>query len=316
MQHSPLVTVGVPNYNYSHYVLNALNSIISQTYQHLEVIIVDDHSSDNSITVIEDWMKKYNGPAKINFIKNSHTGGLTRVCNQILQNATGKYFQTLDADDMLMPYKIEKQVQLLNSSEDIGFVYSNIGVMDESGNIINPDYLKRIGYNKDEMPEGNIFEKLFDFNFVPLPSVLVNTAHARIVGGFDETLQVQDYYLWLRLSEKFQVKYLSENTALYRVHSTSMSNSTTTNPRSVDSVLNIKFRYYKTANQRIKKIIRKNIFNSVPYLYKYSYPSTKTWIRRNLILNPGIKSLGYYFAIFTGIPYSFFDFIKSKLPTA
>ena len=316
MENTPLVSVGIPNYNYSHYIIAALNSVINQTYQYIELIIIDDLSTDNSIGIIEDWIKNYNGPIKINFIKNSKNGGLTKVCNQILQNANGKYFQTLDADDLLLPLKIEKQVKLMEASGNTALIYSNIGVIDEAGNMISHDYLARIGYDENEMPQGNIFEKLFDFNFIPLPSVLVNTDYARKAGGFDESLQVQDYYLWLKLSEQFETIYLAENTALYRTHATSMSNSSLTNPRSVDSLLNIKFRYYKKSNKNIRRIIRKNIRFSSVYLYRFNYPSAKEWLKRNFLLNPGFKSMVYYVAIKLGIGYSFFDKIKSKMHSA
>ena len=79
MENTPLVSVGIPNYNYSHYIIAALNSVINQTYQYIELIIIDDLSTDNSIDVIEDWIINYNGPVKINFIKNNKNGGLHRA---------------------------------------------------------------------------------------------------------------------------------------------------------------------------------------------------------------------------------------------
>ena len=212
-----------------------------------------------------------------------------------------------------MPDKIEKQVALLEPSKNTSLVYSNIGVIDESGNIIDNNYLSRIHYDQDDMPQGNIFEQLFDFNFIPLPSVLINTEYARAVGGFDQTLQVQDYYLWLKLSEKYSIKYLPGNTALYREHSASMSNSSLTNPKSSDSVLEIKYRYYKKVNNRIKSIIRKNIYYSSAYLYRSNYLTANKWLKRNLLLNPGLVSAVYFAANRIGIPCLFLDKIKLRI---
>lgn len=315
MNNDVLVSIGVPNYNYSHYIEGALNSIICQTYQYIELIIVDDCSTDNSVAVIEEWISKYQGTFKINFIKNTINQGLSKVCNQILQHTKGKYFQTLDADDLLLPEKIEKQVGLMEGAKNTALIYSNIGVIDENRNMLNPDYLGRIGYNKDDMPQGNIFEQLFDFNFIPLPSVLINTEYAKSVGGFDSTLQVQDYYLWLKLSEQYETIYQAENTALYRVHSGSMSNSSLSNPKSYDSILNIKFRYYKTINEHIKKIIRKDIHSFASYLYRFNYPTAGQWLKRDVLLNPGFKSIVYYIATNLGIPFGLFEKVKSKLYT-
>jgi glycosyltransferase involved in cell wall biosynthesis len=308
-----MVTIGIPNYNYAHYIIAALNSVIAQTYQNLELIIVDDVSTDDSIEIIERWINEYKGSVKINFIKNSVNQGLAKVCNQILANAHGKYFQTLDADDIILPGKIEQQVNAMELSKNAAFIYSNIGVIDEKGNLVSDDYLERIGYDKSNMPHGNIFEKLFDFNFIPLPSVLVNTEFTRTVGGFDETLQVQDYYLWLKLAENYQTIYLPGNTALYREHNKSMSRNSLTNPRSVDSVLSIKFDYYKNSNKNIQNKIRKNMAPYAVYLYQFNYPTAKKWLSKNFMLNPGLKSFIYYASIQLGISHSLFSSIKSKV---
>ena len=308
----PLVTIGIPNYNYSQFIITTLNSVKDQTYRNIELIVIDDLSTDNSLSLIDDWIDKYSGPLTIKFIKNSSNLGLTKSCNLILKNANGKYFQTLDADDILLPHKIEKQVEIMERSINTALIYSNIGVVNEDGVLISTDYLARIGYNKNEMPAGRIFEKLIHFNFIPLPSVLIDTTKARKVGGFNETLQVQDYYMWLKLSEQFETIYLPENTALYRQHNKSMSNNSLTSPSSVDSVLNIKFSYYKEGNPEIRKTIRKNIFPSAAFLYQYNYPTAKKWLRRNFLMNPGIKSSIYYVAIKLGIPYAFLSKIRPK----
>lgn len=311
----PLVTVGIPNYNYAHYIKEALNSVASQTYPNIELIIVDDCSTDNSVVEIENWRSNYAGEMSIIFIKNEINLGLTGTCNVILKNANGKYFQTLDADDILLPRKIEKQVALIERNSNVAFIYSNIEIIDENGKIINEDYLQQIGYDENKMPEGNIFEPLFDFNFVPLPSVLINTKMARVAGGFDEKQQVQDYYMWLKLCEKHDVLYLNEKTAYYRSHHSSMSRSEKTNPRSVESVLNIKYRYFKNSSKAIQNIIKKNIHFSAAYLYEHKIASAAKWLKRDFIYNPGLKSFAYFIAIHLGVPFSFFNSIKKLTRT-
>lgn len=310
---SSLVSIGVPNYNYAHYIEQALNSIVNQTYQNIELIIVDDCSTDDSVKFINDWIKQYNGPVKINFIKNTTNQGLTKVCNIILHHASGKYFQTLDADDILLPFKIEQQVKVLEQNPGCAWIYSDISIVNAQGEKQNNGYLERIGYDKNNMPEGNIFSALFDFNFIPLPSVLINTARAREVGGFDETLQVQDYYLWLKLAEKYQTVYYPHVTALYRLHGNSMSNNVASNPKSVDSIMSILYRYYKSSGEEIQKKIRKNIHYSCLYLYEFDYPTAKKWLRIDSLINPGIKPVFFFIARSLGIPFSFFKKIKTLI---
>jgi alpha-1,3-rhamnosyltransferase len=224
MNELPLVTIGIPNYNYGHFVIEALNSVVNQSYPNIELIIVDDLSSDNSIEIIEKWIKDYTGNIQIKFIKNKTNVGLTKVCNIILEYSSGKYFQPLDADDILLPEKIEKQVPILENSPKTAVVYSNTMVINDLGEVTNPDYCSRIRYDSTRMPSGRIFKDLLIFNFISLPSVLINTQYAREVGGFDETVKVQDYYLWLKLSEKYLISYVPATFAKYRVHDSSMSN--------------------------------------------------------------------------------------------
>ena len=313
MTNIPLVTVGIPNYNYSGYVIEALNSVVAQTYQNIEIIIIDDLSTDESVEVINQWIMAYQGKMKIIFIKNTVNSGLAKVCNQILYDAKGKYFQTLDADDILLCDKIEKQVELLEAADNAALVYSNVEVIDETGKIIDDNYFRRIKYDQDNMPGGDIFENLFDFNFIPLPSVLVNTEYAKKVGGFDDSLHIQDYYMWLKLAEKFKAIHLPAKTALYREHSTSMSKGKNTHPKIIESTLEIKYRYYVRCNENIKKIIRRNIYFYSAYLYRSNYPSAGKWLKVNYRLNPGFVSFTYYIANAFGIPCSFLDTIKLKL---
>jgi alpha-1,3-rhamnosyltransferase len=309
----PLITIGIPNYNYAHYIIEAIESAVNQDYSNIELIIVDDSSTDNSVEVIEKWIENYKGSVPVKLIKNKNNLGLSGTCNVILKNASGKYYQTLDADDKIFLNKISQQVEILNLNENAALIYSNVCVIDEKGTMSGKDYLERINYKEKEMPQGNIFEQLFDFNFIPLPSVLINTQLAREVGGYDDNMQVQDYYLWLKLAEKFPVIYLPAKTALYRVHSKSMSNNEKSNARSIDSVLRIKYSYYQKVNTNIKKRIKKNIHFSTVIFYKHKYPSAAFWLKRDLILNPGIKSLMYYTAYSLGVPFGFFSFLKRNI---
>jgi len=310
---NPLVTIGIPNYNYCHFVVDCLNSVINQTYQNLEIIIIDDCSSDNSVQLIERWINENKKNIQIKFIKNSVNHGLTKNCNIILENARGKYFQPLDADDKIAPDKIRKQVQLLESNPNFALVYSNVSVINEYGEITDSDYCSRIGYDKLNMPNGKIFNNLIEFNFISLPSVLINTEYAKSEGGFDESLQVQDYYMWLKLAEKYKIQYVSENLAYYRVHEASMSNKITTYLASTDSVLRLKYRYYPLINSEQRKRMAKNIQNASVHLYEYKYWTYKKWISIAFYLNPGFKTCLYFIAIRLAIPFSFFNKLKTLL---
>lgn len=312
MNECPLVTIGIPNYNYSHYIVETLDSVASQTYPNIELIIVDDLSTDNSIEIINNWISNYKGNIKIKFIKNKSNVGLTKACNIILKKAKGKYFQPLDADDIILRTKIEKQVPILENSINTALVYSNVAVINEKGEVTNADYCSRINYDKNEMPSGNIFNDLLTFNFISLPSVLINTEMAKAIGGFDETLRVQDYYMWLKLSKQHNIEYASGNYAYYRVHSISMSNLPSTNVSFAESVISLKYRYFDQAPPRLKKVIAKNIQNSSVFLYENKYPAAKKWLTLAFRLNPGFKTAVYFVSIRLGVPFTFFEMLKSN----
>lgn len=311
MENTPLVSIGIPNFNYAHFVIQTLNSVAGQDYENIEIIIIDDFSTDNSNQVIKDWITNYKGNFKILFLKNSANSGLTKICNQLLKSASGKYIQFLDADDWILPGKISRQVALLEAANDTALVYSDVEIVNEKGKITGESYLSRIGYEKSKMPDGNIHQQLFDFNFIPLPSVLIVRRLIDEAGGFDELLGVQDYYMWLKLTENYKAIYMHQSTAVYRVHSSSMSNSIFTNPRSVDSVLAIKYNYYKNSNKIIRSKILTTIHYSSVYLYKTKYPTARQWLKIDCLLNPGVRNIIYLTASNFGIGYSFFDKVKS-----
>jgi glycosyltransferase involved in cell wall biosynthesis len=306
----PLVTVGIANYNYARFVTQALDSVASQTYENCELIIVDDCSNDHSVEVIQTWINNYTGNFKITFIKNNENYGVAKVCSSILERTSGKYYQILDADDAILPTKIAKQVSILEKDENSALVYSNTSVIDER-NEIEDDYLQRIGYNTTEMPEGNIFNELLIFNFIPNSSVLIRTAFAKQIGGYNPTFQVQDYYLYLTLSEHFPFSYSNCISGFYRVHSNSLSNTFETNRKSIEGTLQLQIINYSKGNQKAKESVRKSIFNMAPYFYKHNFSTTFYWLKKNVQLNPGFRSFGYFVAFNLRIPFSFFDQLKS-----
>ena len=312
MSEMPLVTIAIANYNYARFVTQALDSAANQTYKNCELIIIDDFSNDNSVEVIQAWIENYTGNFKVLFIKNNSNIGIAKVCKLILERASGKYYQIIDADDGIFPTKIENQVAILEKVETSALVYSNISVVDANNNM-EDDYFKRIGYDQDKMPDGKIFNELLMFNFIPNTSVLIRTEFAKQIGGYDQTLQVQDYYLYLTLSEHFPFSYLNGINGIYRVHSTSLSNNLHSNSKSIEGSLKLRLHNYSKGDQKAKANIRKSIFNMAPYFYKHHFTTAAYWLKTNAQFNPGFKSIGYFTAFNLGIPYSFFDKLKSIL---
>lgn len=207
----PLVTIGVLSFNYSQYVQDALNSLLSQTYPFIELIIIDDCSTEQiTIEKINKWIADNN--IKCTFIRNKFNLGITRVSNMIVQKAKGKYLNLFATDDIMLPEKIERQVKILEEAgEEYGMCYANVETMDEESN--------RTGLNVNDgyFPEGNIVKEFALRKMVlATPSSLIRKSVYFKVGLYDERILFEDYNFWLRLFTIYKAKFCSYPCLIYR----------------------------------------------------------------------------------------------------
>ncbi len=215
----PLVSIGIPAFNTEAYIAATLNSVEQQTYPNIEIIIVDDGSTDSTLAIIKDWAKRSKRRPVI--IQNPRNFGLTKTCNILLQHVNGKYFQKLDSDDLILPEKIERQVNIFETQpEDIALVYSAVYLVDEQGKQMEEDYYSRIGYQPKAIT--SYYKQLLQINFIPNPAVLLRTRVAREVNGYDETLLYEDWDMWLKIAARYQFFFDTRKTSCYRIRKSSM----------------------------------------------------------------------------------------------
>lgn len=217
---NPLVTITVCNYNQARWVVEALESARNQTYPNVELIIVDDCSTDNSIAVIESWIAAHQ--VKCRFIKHERNQGICRVINNAMEITNGKYISMVAADDVWLPKKIARQVQIMeDSTDDVGVIYSDAFQIDEQGKLLPQMFIG--AHRKFAMPpEGFLFDVLMEGNFIPAMTTLIRRECYSQVGIYDEELCLEDWDMWLRISRHFKFKYFPEPTAKYRIVSNSM----------------------------------------------------------------------------------------------
>src|ERR1700730_9907262 len=128
----PLVTAFVGCYNQSRFVEECLDSVRDQTYPNVQVIIFDDCSKDDSVAVIDTWLKKHRLDWR--FIPHKRNIGICASLNEVLRLARGKYISTVAADDIWLPDKTARQVEMMEQlPEDVGVLYSDAFQMDENG---------------------------------------------------------------------------------------------------------------------------------------------------------------------------------------
>lgn len=206
----PLVTIYLVNYNYSSFLANSIDSVINQTYQNLEFIIIDDGSTDNSKEIILEYKKKY--PNIINIFQENK--GLNITNNIALKKAKGKYIMRLDADDWLDEHAIELLVNMLERNKDAGLIFPDYYEVDTEGNFL-------------QLIRRHDFEKVSLLNQPAHGAgTMIKTSCLREIGGYDEEFRRQDGYdLWIRFIKKFNVKNINLPLFYYRQHTKSLTAS-------------------------------------------------------------------------------------------
>ena len=212
MSYSPLVSVIIPSYNTAQYVPDAINSILSQSYQNLEIHVVDDGSRDNTREV----MQAYASDPRVIYHYQENRGE-SGARNTGIRAARGELIALCDADDLWMPGKLEAQVPCFRDRPEVGVVYTNTVHVDANNNEI-PTY-RTVRHN------GRITEKLFGENFVTgATSMFRRECFADEL--YDETLKTcADYDISLRLSVKYEFHYLDVVTYRYRMWPGQVSNA-------------------------------------------------------------------------------------------
>jgi len=212
---APLVSVIAICYNHQDFVRNCLDSIATQTYPNLEVIVLDDYSEDGSLDVIKSWITENGSP--VTLIAHEENRGICRSRNEAVMIARGDYLACISTDDEWLPDKIAVQVEQMGRSPDrVAVAYGDALLMDKTGATIPGRFIAR---NREYTtpPSGRIFEELLSGNFIPSLNTLVRRRCINDIGGYDESLVYEDWDMWLRLSRRYEIVFTPEVCARYRI---------------------------------------------------------------------------------------------------
>ncbi|AOW09572.1 glycosyltransferase [Flavobacterium gilvum] len=211
MQDNSLVTVICLCYNHEKFVTESLLSVINQDYPFVELIIVDDCSTDNSKTIISDWLKKN---PKVQFIANETNLGNTKSFNKALKFAKGEFIIDLAADDILLPNCISLQLKKFKESryKKLGIVYGNAELITEEGAFDSCFF--PLDENKktiENRPTGDIYlSVLSGGNSICSVSAMIKKTVFDHLGGFDENLGYEDLDFWIRTCRLYEVDFIDE----------------------------------------------------------------------------------------------------------
>ncbi|WP_395075828.1 glycosyltransferase family 2 protein [Flavobacterium sp.] len=211
MQNNMLVTIICLCYNHDSFVIEALMSVINQSYKNIELIVVDDYSTDNSRVTIENWLKNY---PEIQFIANDVNLGNTKSFNNALKIAKGKFIIDLAADDVLLQNAIAMQINGFEKStyDNLAIVYGNAELITESGCF--KSYYFEVDAQKKvikKRPKGDIYANILSGGVsICSVSAMVKKEVYDILNGYDEDLYYEDLDFWIRASRNYQFDFVDE----------------------------------------------------------------------------------------------------------
>jgi glycosyltransferase involved in cell wall biosynthesis len=210
----PKVSVVITCYNYGQYIRAAIESVLDQTWQDFEIIVIDDGSTDDTPQV----MAEYHGHETIRYLRQENQGQ-PKAKNRGIAESRGEFVAFLDADDVWLPEKLALQLQLFNEPA-VGVGYTRRYWIDPDGQVIQG--------NERTLRRGTILNYILIDNFICFSSSMVRRELLEATGGFDETLPMGiDYDLWIRLAAKCGFDYVNQPLIKYRTGHVNLSRNVT-----------------------------------------------------------------------------------------
>ena len=219
-----LVSIIMNCFNSEKYLREAIDSVVTQTYQNWEIIFWDNCSSDNSAEVFKSYTDK-----RLHYFLAPEFTELGEARNLAVSFANGAWLGFLDCDDIWIPTKLEHQVNIIKQEgSDLGIVYGQSIVINDSRKT-QSKWVKSHNKYKNKtvlrrLPEGYIFKKILKFNFIPLLSAIVSKEAFKEVGGISSHFsQAEDYELFVKISSIKKVRAVQNIVAFRRVHDNNIS---------------------------------------------------------------------------------------------
>lgn len=240
------VSVIIPAYNAEKTVRESIQSVLEQTFKNLEIIVVNDGSTDSTLEIVSDIKDP-----KLRVVSSKNCG-LSAARNLGIKHSAGQYLSFLDADDLWLPSKVQDQLDILKTSGSAKVVYSWVDNIDEAGS--------KLGISSRSSISGNVYPNLLVANFIRNGSnVLLERSTIEEVGFFDETLRAcEDRDMWLRLAGKYEFAVCPKVHVLYRQSSSSLSSNVRN--QTIHTYRMLELAYHRAPSQ-YKYLKTKSYFN-------------------------------------------------------
>jgi glycosyltransferase involved in cell wall biosynthesis len=261
------ITVLMPVYNASLFLREAIESILNQTYKNFEFIIINDGSTDSSLQIIESFKDP-----RIKLVNNERNLGIIKTRNKGLQLAKGKYIANMDADDISLPTRLEKQFTFLEKNPDVAVIASKLVLINQNNDEIGiwpEDY---------HISDRNEIRKVLPIiNCIGQPTVMIKNSVMKEIGYNSKYINgIEDWGLWLDiLSNNYIIEKLDDVLLRYRIHSNSITvsgNLSGVKNRIILFKLNyIKYNFFKL-NFIVFKLIRSLSIDVIKFSLESSFP--------------------------------------------
>lgn len=257
-----MVSVLIPCYNHERFVPDCMNSILNQTYTQYEVIICDDCSRDQSVAVIERYREKFQSRGiRFELMKNDENQGITKNLNRMLERAHGEFIKIIASDDMLGAEYMAELTTFLNENPNLQFVFSDGYKVRESATYPVKENCF-LGTLLTEMPDcvRCVFERVYEFNFVPAPALLFRRSVLEEVGGYDESIAIEDLEMLLRVLKRYPkgMGVCPKKLVYYRINENSLTSMT----NNAGAVRRIRFMYDNSVAiaKKYKEQVSRNVY--------------------------------------------------------
>lgn len=218
MSDEPLVSVLTATYNQADLIDETLESALSQTYERLEVIVADDRSTDSTPEIVRGWARRH--PGRVKLVEAKERSGPCRRRNDALAQADGSLIAWLDGDDLWLPEKTAKQVEVMRCNPDVGMVHSGFEKFDSETGEIVPGGVTSV-------PAGDLLVPLFtQENFIGSLTAMFRRSALDARGGRLRDVEFaygDDYYAWLSIALDWRIAGVDEVLARYRMHDSNLS---------------------------------------------------------------------------------------------
>ncbi|MCX8726406.1 glycosyltransferase [Gilliamella sp. B2838] len=312
----PLVSVVISSYNHENYVQETIKSIISQIYENIELIIIDDGSTDSTyekILEMESLCKK----RFVNvFFQKQENQGVGSTCNKLINLSSGDYIYHIASDDLAKPDAINDEVLFLKENNEYALVVGNNEIIDNNGNVAYWDELRNITYNEDiacyktfadflriKQLKNNFGTYLYLYNGNHIPNgYLVRKSIYAKTGLYNKNAPLEDWFMNLQIAKYAKIKYLDKILFSYRWH----QNNTIKQTKKIQSMYDLTFKY---ENNLLGRTDFNNVNKDVVNCFLYGKLKKRFVIISNIFEIRKYKKYGMKMSV---LHFLNFDFIFNK----